>query len=143
MANDLRDSAGALRETGHGTHGAYSGSDGFVSAHQTMKIATKPRKTPEWTKHNAKIQAVLLRSFPKINDESSALCERQRKRAGVWMRFIQLYWRCREEAGVVTLKHIAQEMKISLAKAKDLRVRINRAGLGLRCDGRGSRKRPR
>jgi hypothetical protein len=140
----MRDSSGALRNTGthigSDMHDAYAGSDSFVSAHQTMKIAMKPRKTPEWTKTDAGIRAVLLRSFPKLNEKSS-VGRKQSKRAGMWMRFIQLYWRAREEAGTMTLAHIAQEMKISLEAAKSLRMRIVRAGQGVRCDGRGVRRR--
>ena len=124
----------------------------FLSAHQTMKIATKPRKAPEWTKTDAGIRAVLLRSFPKLREDSS-VGRAQSKRAGVWMRFIQLYWRQSGtnnggpgrdefvEPGRITLRDLADEMNISLEAAKSLRTRITRAGIGVRCDGCGARRR--
>jgi len=76
------------------------------------------------------------------------------KRAGKWMRFIQLYWRQSgnnnggfgrdefvESGQVITLRDLADEMKMSLEAAKSLRTRIVRAGQGVRCDGRGARRR--
>ena len=131
MANDTRDSYGPLRRAE-----MYSGSDHFMRGHQTMKIATKPRKMPEWTKTDARIRAVLLRSHPKLREDSS-VGRTHAKRAGVWARFIQLYWRDERR----TLLHIAQDMGMSLEAAKSLRTRIVRAGQGVRCDGCGARRR--
>ena len=118
-----------------------------------MKIATKPRRVPEWTKSDAEIRKVLLRSFPKYN-ENSRVGRTQRERAGLWIRFIQLYWKQSgknnggygrdefvEPGQVITLKDLADEMNMSLAAAKSLRTRIVRAGHGVRCDGRGARRR--
>jgi hypothetical protein len=149
MGMRLKGAHGSLRGWGYG------GGDSIQSGHQVWVVRQRQRSRPEWTKRDDEIRAVLLRSFPKIRDESSALCNGQRKRAGLWMRFIQLYWiQSGNNAGdgssdhpfpdpgqVITLKDVADEMKISLAAAKSLRVRIERAGRGIRCDGRGVRRR--
>ena len=109
VANDTRDSYGPLRRAE-----MYSGSDHFMRGHQTMKIATKPRKTPEWTKTDARIRAVLLRSHPKLREDSSV----GRTHASAQVCGSLHSALSADERR--TLLHIAQDMGMSLEAAKSL-----------------------
>jgi hypothetical protein len=137
---------------------SFDGSESYMSGHQMLKVRrNESRKVPEWVKSNEGIQKVLMRSFPKMNERNregypTSQANKQREQAGVWVRFIQLYWRAREPrvrevrasgTCVITQQDIATEMRMTLGQLKSLRTRIIRAGQGVRTDGRGERKRKR
>lgn len=114
----------------------FDGDDQFVSGgHQVVKSAgatrhaTRVSKTPEWALSNEQVQALLLRSFPKL-----ATDPKQRERAGRWMRIINLYYRA-----AWTQAQIAEEMGISLNLLKFLIVSIKRAANGEQANGKGKR----
>lgn len=105
----------------------FDGSDPFISqGHQIIKSAgatrhaTRLSKVPEWARDDGKVQALLLRSFPKLKEDP-----RQRTRAARWALVINLYYRMG-----CTQNHIAEEMKISPQVVNQLLVRINRVATG-------------
>ena len=116
--------------------------------------------TPEWTKNDASIRAVLLRAFPKMNTNPT-----QRQRAGRWAFIIQYYFRLS-----FTTLHVAmllphgtdkprpsaeaplplaaklEEMKRRTKIVEDTVARILRVAKGLRTDKKprsGKMGRPR
>lgn len=93
----------------------FDGDDQFVSGgHQVVKSAgatrhaTRVSKTPEWALSNEQVQALLLRSFPKL-----ATDPKQRERAGRWAQIIQLYYRA-----AWTENQIAEEMNMSIDRVR-------------------------
>jgi hypothetical protein len=164
MSNYMRDPWPAIRKT------VGDKVPGFTNGIQIEGPRIYLRKVPDWAKDDATVREVLLRVFPRMNDKTSSQYQKQRERAGIWMRFIQIYWRCgqadktagfeKDENGkaigvVVSVNsHGLQgfvddvngdrhgKPKMTLAKAKALRNRILRAGSGLRTDGSGARRPP-
>ena len=97
---------------------------------------TRLGRTPEWTKHDAEIQNLLLRVFPKLQTDPN-----QRTQAGTWARIIQLYYRVGSTTAV-----IAEEMGISKQCVQSRLYRIRRSAEGQRTDGKpraARRGRPR
>lgn len=103
------------------------GSDPFVNAgHQIIKSAgatrheTRVSNLPEWATDDKQVQALLLRSFPKLKQDPV-----QRQRAGKWAQIIQLYYR----VGWTQTK-IAEELGMSLVLLKYYLKAIRRAASG-------------
>lgn len=110
----------------------FDGSDPFISqGHQVIKSAgatrhaTRVSKIPGWARDDAQVQAVLLKSFPKLKDDPI-----QRQRAGRWIQIIHLYYRMSW-----TQNKIAEEMGISLNLLKYYLTAIRRAASGKTVDG--------
>jgi len=119
--NNLRDTFIELREK-------IGSSDPFMTGgHQIKKIREGAHDIPEWTKSDAEIRRLLLRSFPAL--ETNDL---QRRRAARWARVIHLYFRLNTPHG-----QIAQELRLSLNKVKMTIRSIKWAAAGKRADGTG------
>ena len=105
--------------------GHFDGNDTFMThGHQIIKVRQGNRKTPNWVKDDAKIQQILLQSFPKMATDS-----KQRERAGRWVRAFYLYFR----AGM-TQSNVAEEMGITVKTAVNIITRIKAAAKGFRTD---------
>ena len=119
--NNARDTFGELR-------GRFDGQDPFMTGgHQIIKTRRIERVTPEWARSNKKIQAILLRSFPKLKTDFH-----QRVRAARWATVIQLYFRVHMTRG-----QIAEQMKVPLKTVENLIDRIHRACNGMKTSGKG------
>ena len=106
----------------------FEGGDPFMSnGHQIVKLRTRKRTVPAWTRNNKEVQKVLLRSFPKLATDS-----RQRIRAARWARIIHLYFRLQW-----TYRQVADELGITPERMHDLIRNICRSAAGLRADGTG------
>jgi hypothetical protein len=98
----------------------------FASGHQVRNPSGRAshserlKRIPEWAKHNDQIQALLLRSFPKLEIDPN-----QRNRAGRWARIIQLYYRA-----MWTQSMIAEEMGLRLSNINATIRSITRAAEG-------------
>jgi hypothetical protein len=88
-----------------------------------MKIR-RPYKKAGWAHDDKQIQQLLLRSFPRMHTNS-----KQRKRAGRWLRVINLYWRQQWSRG-----DIAAELGLKYNIIKNLIRAIRRAAAGRRSD---------
>ena len=100
----------------------FDGNDPFMTnGHQILKIRQGNRKIPAWAKDKRKIQAILLRSFPKLRTDVH-----QRARAARWMAIIQLYFRVQ-----MTRSQVAAETKLPPNVVKMLIRNISRAASGL------------
>ena len=111
--------------------GIFAGSDAFMQGgHQIINSnranAGPARKNSEWAKSDKIVQNLLFNIFPKL-----AKNENQRKRAGKWLRIIQLYHRSGFSAG-----DVAAEMKITRTSVKGILRHIRLALKGLPLDGR-------
>ena len=107
--------------------------DAFISGHQIKKIRRQKRSTPEWARHQKQVRELLLRSFPKLNTS-----QKQRKRAGRWMRIIHLYF-----VLGFTCSQVAAELGEEIAPVKRSIEHIRNASKGKRADGSGTYKRKR
>lgn len=113
----------------------FAGSDSFMKGGHRIINSNRARvgparKNADWAKSDKKVQKLLLRVFPKMLTD-----DKQRKRAGRWLRVIQLYFRYGYSYGD-TAAEIGEKKKF----VQDVLCRINRALQGLPCDGR---KKPR
>lgn len=91
------------RDTFLELRGKFDGQDPFMTGgHQIIKLRTGDRVIPEWTKSDKKIQAILLRSFPKLRTDP-----KQRVSAARWATIIQLYYRMQMTQG-----QVAAQMKL-------------------------------
>jgi hypothetical protein len=96
---------------------------------QIKNIRREDKQPQEWTRTKAGIQKVLLTAFPKLLIDA-----KQRKKAGRWAQFIQLYF----QLGW-TESEVAGELETKLSTVHSLRRNIVRASRGLRADGSGPR----
>ena len=107
------------------------GDDAFIAGHQIKKIRRQKRPTPEWARHQKQIRGILLRSFPKLNTS-----QKQRKRAGRWVRIIQLYY-----VQGFTYTQVAAELGETAQCTRSAIQHISNAARGCRPDGSGIYKR--
>lgn len=106
----------------------FEGSDPFMGGgHQIVGLRQRKRVVPEWTRNNAKVRKLLLRSFPKLVTNA-----KQRNRAARWARIIHLYFRLQ-----YTHRQVAAEMGITSGSVHDLLRSIRRVSNGNRADGTG------
>lgn len=125
-----------LGETNEELRTKIDGSDTFFEGHRIIKqrrgnAGNKtgvPRTCPDWAKDNAKIRALLLRSFPKLLTD-----EKQRLKAGRWARVIQMYYRSQMTHG-----QICNELDLTLPTILSMIRNIDRVVKGKRADGRGN-----
>jgi hypothetical protein len=105
------------------------GSDPFVSGgHRIIKIRTAtPRVIPDWTRNDKEVRKVLLRSFPKLNEDPI-----HRSQAARWTRVLHLYFRMG-----LTRGQISKEMKLSASQVNSFILTLKRVGAGHRADGKG------
>jgi hypothetical protein len=108
--------------------------DPFASGHQVKRPLKRAshKQIPEWAKDNKQIQALLLRSFPKLKTDQN-----QRDRAGKWAQIIQLYYRVSW-----TQDKIAAEMGLTPSNVNATIRSITRAAEG-RQSGTGQSRKPR
>lgn len=99
--------------------------DRFMDAHQVTKVRSIERMIPEWAMNDKEVQRLLLLAFPKLKTRL-----RQRKRAGIYVRIIHLYWRMRLPYPVV-----AKELGISEVSLKRKIQILTRHGEGLNAHG--------
>jgi hypothetical protein len=120
-----------LRDTGRELRKHLGAGDPFMTGgHQILVMRKHNRKTPEWTKHDIKVQEVLRRSFPHLLTN-----KRQAAQAGRWARVIQLYFRMGYTHG-----QIAEELETSYSTVLSLIRSIKRVAEGQRADGSGKFK---
>jgi hypothetical protein len=102
------------------------GEDPFAGGHQVKRPGGRAShserlgRIPEWAKDNKQIQALLLRSFPKLETDHN-----QRRRAAIWAQIIQLYYRA-----VWTQAKIAEEMGLTPSAVNSTIRSIARAAEG-------------
>lgn len=115
----------------------FSGEDQFMRAgHQIINSnrshAGPSRKDATWAIDDIEVKALLQRVFPRLDAN-----ERERERAGRWVRVIHLYHRLGHSHGDVAL-----ELKIPVYTVRNILARIRRARANRPCNGRkGPRKR--
>jgi hypothetical protein len=97
------------------------------SGHQILVIRSIQKETPDWANSDAKIQKILLRSFPKLKTN-----KKQSAAAGRWMRIIHLYFRMKQTRG-----QISAEMNLNYVTVDTLVRNIKRVAAGCRADGHG------
>lgn len=107
----------------------FSGEDQFMrDGHQIVNknlAYSRYRRTPaEWAKDDRAIKVLLLRVFPKLETD-----EKQRQRAGRWMRVIHLHHRFGHSYGAV-----AAEMGLRVTAVKSMIQHIRRAVNGFPCN---------
>jgi hypothetical protein len=123
---NLRNTNGELRALR-----IFAGSDSFMKGgHQIInsnraRVGPK-RKDADWAKSDKQVQKLLLRVFPKM-----AADEKQRMRAGRWLRVIQLYYRSGYSYGDAAI-----EIGINKKVVSDILCRISRALRGRPCSGK-------
>jgi hypothetical protein len=118
-----------LSETNEELRTKVDGDDPFFEGHGIVKPRRGnqgnktgvPRTCPEWALDNAKVQEILLRSFPKLMTD-----EKQRASAGRWARIIQLYFKSQMTHG-----QIASELGVNLNTILMVVRSIGRAAKGL------------
>lgn len=104
------------------------GQDPYIAGgHQILKIRRIRKRIPDWVNNPAKVQAILLRSFPKLTTDA-----KQRLRAGRWTRVINLYFR-----RGWTSRQIAEEMSTTQYSVESIIRSLRRVISGLRADGSG------
>lgn len=108
--------------------GIIDSNDPMMTGHQILTIRTTPREIPEWTKSDKEIRKVLLRAFPKWDEQPQ-----QRRQAGRWIRIINLYFKLQW-----TRSQIAEEMELTPDTVSSLIRAIKRAGQGRQANGRGA-----
>jgi hypothetical protein len=101
------------------------GNEPYMNGHQILKERRIARKAPLWTKNDKRVQAILLRSFPKMETN-----QKQRDAAGKWVRVLHLYYRMG-----LTFGQVAAEMGITRDTVSDIVQCLTRASKGLRADG--------
>jgi hypothetical protein len=111
--SNLRNTSKELRDLG------FSGTDQFMQGgHQIINSnranAGPKRKNADWAKSDKIVQTLLLRVFPKLMTD-----EKQRERAGLWMRVIQLYYRAGYSFG-----DTAAEMGVKLKFVRNVLQKI-------------------
>ncbi len=110
----------------------FDGQDPFMTGgHQIIKPRTGNRETPEWAKSDKKVQALLLRSFPKLKTNA-----RHRAGASRWAVIIQLYFRMHMTRG-----RVAEETKLPQKTVINLIDCIHRVSKDMKANGKGPRSR--
>lgn len=109
--------------------GLFSGSDLFMrGGHQiinrNLANARAKRKAAPWATNDDEVQKILLRAFPKL-----ARDEKQRKRAGRWLRIIHLFYRSGMSSG-----EVAAELKETPYRIRDTLRGIRHVAAGGRYD---------
>jgi hypothetical protein len=106
----------------------FDGNDPFMNGgHQIIKMRQIAREVPTWVKDKRKIQALLLRSFPKLKTDP-----KQRLRAARWAVIIQLYFRMH-----MTLGQVTDQVGLPKSKVAMLIRSIHRAAAGRKANGKG------
>ncbi len=119
------------RDTSRELRGKLDGDDSFMTGgHQILKIRRPRKPCPPWATSNSRIQALLIRVFPKMKDSP-----KQRVGAGRWAMVIQLYFNQRWSRG-----QIANEMDLTFGVVDTLIRSIKRAAEGYRSDRLVTRK---
>ena len=127
------DSHAVLRKFLDGKEGFVSGGHGIIKTAGATQHAARMRRVPVWALDDVKLREVLLKTFPKLQTD-----EKQRKRAGLWLQIIHLYWRVGMTRG-----QVAYQTKKTEEQIHDALVRIRRAVEGKRTDNtnvKGARK---
>jgi len=91
----------------------------------TKKRHGQRRETPIWVKDQKQVQALLLRSFPKLKVD-----RRQRDRAARWARVIHLYFNL-----LLPFGEVQAEMNVSRYTLLSLLRAIRRVSNNRRADG--------
>jgi Sigma-70, region 4 len=119
--SNLRDTSGELRKH-------FDGTGGFISGHQIINSNRArggfKRVDAAWAHDDKAVRDLLVRVFPKLETD-----ERQRVRAGRWMRVIQLHHRFGH-----SYSYAADEMKVSVSTVKSMLQHIRRAVKGFPCN---------
>lgn len=108
----------------------FDGNDPFLQSHQIIRVKPRKRKVPEALKTDTSIQKIILRSFPKLEDDVE-----QRKRAGRWIRVIHLYFKWG-----YSYAETAEEMGEKPRTVEMLIRAIRRAAENKPCNGTPCRK---
>ena len=103
---------------------------GETGGFQTHTIKRPKKKVPDWVNSHAKIQELLLRTFPLMKTNL-----KQRERAGRWARIIYLYYRRQWTRG-----QIAAELNVPYANVKGILRSVKRVSGGKRANGTGHLK---
>jgi hypothetical protein len=107
--------------------------DSFLNrGHQIKKIRTRLKNIPDWATNNAKLQALLLTVFPKLETDL-----KQRKAAARWARVIHLYYRFG-----MPHNQVVAETGIGYGTLRSLLRGIRRASRGLNSHNRPRGVRP-
>ena len=101
------------------------------SGHQIIKLRRHQHKRPEWSKHEDQIRGLIMRAFPRCN-ENSEIGLRQRERAGRWARVIQLYY-----VMGYTYSQVAEELEQPLRRIHKVIDHIRMASKGRRANYSG------
>lgn len=121
--SNLRDTSKELRDLL-----IFSGSDHFMGGHQIINSNRSHvgyrRASADWSQDDDVVRELLLRVFPKLESN-----EKQRVRAGRWMRIIHLFYRAGLSYG-----DVAEEMKSSLSTVRSALQHIRRAAKGRPCN---------
>jgi hypothetical protein len=117
--------------------------DDSVGVMRVHRVRNRKFRIPEWTRNDAEVQNLLLRTFPKLETD-----KRQREQAAWWAAIITLHWRQGRDSGQIADLIFATESrevrKIFVDRVCDTIKRISRAQKGLRTDGTGRKgRRPR
>lgn len=83
-------------------------------------------RRPEWANNDPAVRGLLLKRFPNMRTNPT-----QMKRAAFWHELIRLYWR-----EFLKPAQIAARLNVSASKVSAAIKRIERAGEGLRTDGK-------
>jgi hypothetical protein len=117
---NFRDTSGELR-------GKFDSNSTFMTGHRIIKVRSHKRRIPDWAVNDKEIQKFLVRSFPYLNVDTG-----QRRRAGRWARFINLYFRLNK-----TRSQIADEMNMTYQAVDSLCRAVKRAANNFKANGRG------
>lgn len=114
-----------------GLRSVFDTNSSFMVGHQVKRIRSRHdgRKVPAWSTNDEAVRKLLLRSFPKL-----ATNDLQRRRAGRWMRVIQLYFRSKRSR-----REVAEDMGESENVIRMLVRSIKLAQKGWRTNGTGKR----
>lgn len=105
--------------------------DVFTSGHQILKVRGKEKSCPEWAKYDDQTRGLLCLMFPKLK-----VNDNQRKRAGLMLRVIRLYYREN-----YTRKQVSEETGKNYNTVRMILRQIQNASKLLRADGSGPYKR--
>lgn len=105
------------------------GGEQLVEDPQIKVRRSVARNVPEWTLDPQRTLAVLKLAFPLIETN-----EKQRRRAGRWLRIIHLYYKMKTPFG-----QVAEELGLSRDQLRSYLRSISRTVKGKRADGSGDR----
>jgi hypothetical protein len=104
--------------------------DQFLRSHQIRKIRVEERPIPEWAIDDRTIQVILLTAFPKMLTD-----ERQRRRAGAWLRVFYLYYRLG-----MTYSQVAKETGLNEGQVQAHLRSLSRVAQGKTRHGKARKK---